>query len=102
MAKEYGASVRTLVDPYRIAFVFPRAADAMKIKHYLARITDVAAELRNILPTNQIFKYKFLHVGKLFGIFREAPRVSDRFIIAFKAHRSMKKPQEKCLHLILT
>ena len=84
LAKEYGASVRTLVDPYRIAFVFPRAADAMKIKHYLARITDVAAELRNILPTNQIFKYKFLHVGKLFGIFREAPRVSDRFIIAFQ------------------
>lgn len=84
LAKEYGSSVRTLVDPYRIAFVFPRGADALKVKHHLQTLANPAQELEEGLPKNQLFKYKFIHIGKLFHLFRETPRISDRFILAFK------------------
>lgn len=84
LAKEYGSSVRTLVDPYRIAFVFPRGADALKVKHHLQTLANPAQELEEGLPKNQLFKYKFIHIGKMFHLFRETPRISDRFILAFK------------------
>jgi len=84
LAKEYGSSVRTLVDPYRIAFVFPRGADALKVKYHLQTLANPAQELGDGLPKNQLFKYKFIHIGKMFHLFRETPRISDRFILAFK------------------
>lgn len=86
LALEFGSSVRTLVDPYRIAFVMPRAADAEKVKKQLLRIQ--IEELKAIIPRHQSFKYEFLNIGRKFNFFKEKERkmhrISDKFIEVFK------------------
>ena len=86
LAVEFGSSVRTLVDPYRIAFIMPRAADAEKIKKHFLRIQT--EDLNEIIPRHQLFKYEFLNIGRRFNFFKEKDRkihrVSERFITAFK------------------
>jgi ATP-dependent Lhr-like helicase len=82
LAEDVGASVRTLVDPYRIVFILPHAADAAKFKGHIARLahSDIKFELESILPSNPIFKYKFLHAAQAFSF--EPRKVTDRLIAA--------------------
>ena len=84
LALEFGSSVRTLVDPYRIAFVMPRAADAEKIRKHLLKIQ--VEELKATITRHQLFKYEFLNIGRKFNFFKERDRkthrISERFISA--------------------
>jgi ATP-dependent Lhr-like helicase len=85
LANDYGASLRTLVDPYRIAFVFPRDADAHKVHQHLFSIINVEEELRAVLPKTQLFKHIFIRIGKKFNLFKEeTPKLSERFLLLFK------------------
>ncbi|MEM2974290.1 MAG: DEAD/DEAH box helicase [Candidatus Micrarchaeia archaeon] len=68
MATEFGSSVRTLVDPYRIAFIMPRPADAERVKKHLLKME--CDELKGILPRQQLFKYEFLNIGRKFNLFK--------------------------------
>jgi len=100
LAAEFGSSVRTLVDPYRIAFILPRPADAEKVKKHLLRIQ--AEELKAIIPRHQLFKYEFMNIGRKFNFFKERDRkmhrISERFIQAF----SDTPLYEETMRMILT
>lgn len=98
LTRDYGTSIRALVDPYRIAFVFPRGADPAKVKYHLQTIADPAREIEENLPKNQLFKYKFIHIGKKFNMFKETPRISDRFVLAFKGTPVYDETVREVLH----
>lgn len=98
LAQDYGSSIRTLVDPYRIAFIFPRVADPLKVKHHLQTIADLEKELEENLPKSQLFKYKFIHIGKKFNLFKEITKVSDRFVLIFKGAPVYDETAREVLH----
>ena len=90
LSEKYQSTVKTLVDPYRIAFIFQRKAEPMLIKSILFEIaneisnSDIDSYLRPILTKHKLFKYKFIHIGKMFYLFKEAPRIGEKFIEYFK------------------
>ncbi len=85
LAREYGSSVQTLVDAYRIAFILPRKADAISIKNHLLDISNGAIEkdLELHISKHKLFRFKFIHIGKMFYLFKETPRISEKFIQNF-------------------
>ncbi|MEM3543846.1 MAG: DEAD/DEAH box helicase [Candidatus Micrarchaeia archaeon] len=85
LSKEYGSSIKTLVDAYRIALILPRKAESNVVKDQLLFIakSDIKSDLESHLSKHKLFRFKFIHIGKMFNLFREAPRISDRFIQAF-------------------
>ncbi|MEM4134147.1 MAG: DEAD/DEAH box helicase [Candidatus Micrarchaeia archaeon] len=85
LSKEYGSSIKTLVDAYRIALVLPRKAESNVVKDQLLAIarSDIKSDLESHLSKHKLFRFKFIHIGKMFNLFRETPRISDRFIQAF-------------------
>ncbi|MEM3890524.1 MAG: DEAD/DEAH box helicase [Candidatus Micrarchaeia archaeon] len=85
LSKEYGSSIKTLVDAYRIALILPRKAESNVVKDQLLAIarSDIKSDLESHLSKHKLFRFKFIHIGKMFNLFRETPRISDRFIQAF-------------------
>jgi ATP-dependent Lhr-like helicase len=87
LSTQYKSTVKTLVDPYRIAFIFQAKADPAVIKGLLtklARSQDLDSTLQDVVSRHKLFKYKFIHIGKMFYLFKEAPRISDSFIQYFQ------------------
>lgn len=85
LAREYGSSVQTLVDAYRIALILPKKADASAIKNYLTGMSngDIEGDLESHIAKHKLFRFKFTHIGKMFYLFRDVPRISDKFIQNF-------------------
>ncbi len=85
LSKEYGSSIKTLVDAYRIALILPRKAESNVIKDHLLAISrsDIRLDLETHISKHKLFRFKFIHIGKMFNLFRETPRISERFIQAF-------------------
>ncbi|MEM4590203.1 MAG: helicase-related protein, partial [Candidatus Micrarchaeia archaeon] len=85
LSKEYGSSIKTLVDAYRIALILPRKTESNVVKDQLLAIarSDIKSDLESHLSKHKLFRFKFIHIGKMFNLFRETPRISDRFIQAF-------------------
>lgn len=85
LAREYGSSVQTLVDAYRIALILPRKADSISIKNHLLDISNGAIEkdLESHISKHKLFRFKFIHIGKMFYLFKDTPRISDKFIQNF-------------------
>ncbi|HID72900.1 TPA: DEAD/DEAH box helicase, partial [Candidatus Micrarchaeota archaeon] len=78
-----GESVKAVSDPYRIMVKLPFA---LKEEHILRafRISDVRSRLEQSLTGSLLLKFKFLHVGRLFGLLSEDATVGRRFIEAMR------------------
>lgn len=85
LASTFGASLKTFVDPYRIAFLIPTQVTEKDLENVVAYFekfakSDIALELKLILPLQKLFVHKFHHVAKAFGLIGDGERISQRFI----------------------
>jgi ATP-dependent Lhr-like helicase len=71
-------------DPYRIILRAPYEIKKEYVNEHLKKIGDVRAQLERSLAYSHLMKLKFLHVGRLFGLFEEEATVGHRFIEALK------------------
>ncbi|MFH1393378.1 MAG: DEAD/DEAH box helicase [Candidatus Micrarchaeota archaeon] len=83
LSKLVGESVHSVADPYRIMVKLPFA---LREEHILQafRISDVRSRLEQSLAGSLLLKFKFTHVGRLFGLLSEDATVGKRFIEAMR------------------
>ncbi len=79
-----GESVLSVADPYRIMVKLPFALKEEHIMLPLHQIRDVRTELEGALENSSLLKFKFLHVGRMFGLLSEDAMISSRFIDAMR------------------
>jgi len=84
LSKLMGESVRSVADPYRILIKLPFALKEDHILSAFNRISNVRSSLEESLSNSYLLKFKFLHVGRLFGLLAEDATVSSRFIEAMR------------------
>jgi ATP-dependent Lhr-like helicase len=75
-----GESVLSVADPYRIMVKLPFPIKEENILHALREAKDVRSELEDALENSSLLKFKFLHVGRMFGLLSEDATISTRFI----------------------
>ena len=75
-----GESVLAVADPYRIMIKLPFALKAEHILQVIHETRDARTELEEALEHSSLLKYKFLHVGRMFGLLSEDANISSRFI----------------------
>ncbi len=74
LSAEYGESILVKTDPYRIVIQGARIEDVKK--HFLAvSSSSLEPVLKLYLPRTNLFKYRFMHVAKRFGIIRKDSRL---------------------------
>ena len=84
LSRLIGESVRAVSDPYRIMIRLPFP---LKEEHVVKAFTDirnVRKQLEEALLHSSLLKFKFLHVGRMFGLLSEDATVSGRFIDAMR------------------
>jgi ATP-dependent Lhr-like helicase len=79
-----GESVQTVADPYRIIVKLPFPLKEEHIVKALTGTTSVRSYLEQSLENSPLLRFKFLHVGRMFGLLSEDANVSNRFIQALK------------------
>jgi ATP-dependent Lhr-like helicase len=84
LSKIMGESVRAVADPYRILIKLPFALKEEHILKAFNDISNVRSSLEESLSNSYLLRFKFLHVGRLFGLLAEDARVSNRFIEAMR------------------
>jgi len=78
MSAKYGVRVRAESDAYCIFLRVPLRARAADIAAALARIGGVPAVVGMQLEETGIFKYRFVHVARLFGLIKEDMTIGAR------------------------
>ncbi len=70
LTSKFGQSVRAEIDPYRIILQLPHPVRAEEIKKLLFALKpeSVRSLLKQSIASSSLFKYKFLHVARLFGL----------------------------------
>jgi ATP-dependent Lhr-like helicase len=84
LSKLVGESVAAVADPYRLTLKLPFA---LREEHILAAfngIKNVRSSLEEAVSKSYLLKFKFLHVGRLFGLLAEDATVGSRFIEALR------------------
>ena len=83
LSRMVGESVKSVSDAYRIMIKLPFA---LKEEHVLQafKITSVRSRLEESLSGSLLLKFKFTHVGRLFGLLSVDTTVSSRFIDAMR------------------
>ncbi len=83
LSKLVGESVRAVSDPYRIMVKLPFP---LRREHILRAFSfrDVRTRLKEVLDGSLLFRMKFLHVARLFGLLSENATVGKRFIQALR------------------
>jgi len=90
LSSRLGSTIGVRVDPYRIVLSLPRIIDLHEIPEILFKVDDnyVKAILDITLKRSSMFKYRFFHVAKYFGIIKKGARYRDinilRLIRIFK------------------
>lgn len=85
-----GASIGVRIDPYRIILTLPRLISPHDILDLLLKIdsTHIAPLLEITLKRSSMFRYRFFHIAKYFGIIKKDAHYKDiniqRFIRIFK------------------
>ncbi|MEW6329117.1 MAG: DEAD/DEAH box helicase [Candidatus Micrarchaeota archaeon] len=70
LASRFGQSARAEIDPYRIILQLPHTVRAEEMKKLLLTLKpeSVRALLQQSTASSSLFKYRFLHVARLFGL----------------------------------
>ncbi|MBN1169480.1 DEAD/DEAH box helicase [Candidatus Micrarchaeota archaeon] len=79
-----GESVWAIADPYRIMIKLPYPLKQEHIRKAFLSISNVKIQLLEVLGTSALLRFKFLHVGRMFGLLAEDANVSHRFISAMR------------------
>lgn len=80
ISKHIGESVRAVADPYRIIVKLPYPLDEKYLSGAIKGIKDVKSELETSLENSFLLKFRFTHVGRLFGLLADDATVTHRFI----------------------
>ncbi len=77
-------SVRAVSDPYRILVKLPFPVKEEYLLRAFNDIRGVRNQLEEALSHSSLLRFKFLHVGRLFGLLSEDATVGSRFIDALR------------------
>ncbi|MFH1448008.1 MAG: DEAD/DEAH box helicase [Candidatus Micrarchaeota archaeon] len=80
LTSSLGSSVRAEIDAYRIALLLPHPVKATRVATMLRGLGGVRGILEKSISRSSLFRRKFIHVGRAFGVFSEDARVSQRVI----------------------
>jgi ATP-dependent Lhr-like helicase len=75
-----GESVIAVADPFRILIKLPFPLNEEHIVRTFREIRNVRLLLEDALENSSLLKFKFLHVGRMFGLLSEDANVGSRFI----------------------
>jgi ATP-dependent Lhr-like helicase len=84
LSKLVGESVIAVSDPYRITVKLPFALREEHLKKAFMDIRNVQGSLEEVLKNSYLLRFKFLHVGRLFGLLAADATVGSRFIEALR------------------
>lgn len=84
LSARIGESVISVSDPYRILVKLPFPLKGDIIVETFREIRDVRRQLEESLEHSSLLKFKFLHVGRMFGLLSEDANVGSRFIGAMR------------------
>ncbi len=79
-----GESVICVADPYRIMAKAPFPLNPELAERAFRGIGGVRRELEDALAHSSLLRFKFLHVGRMFGLLSEDANVGSRFIQAMR------------------
>ncbi|MFZ5501805.1 MAG: DEAD/DEAH box helicase, partial [Candidatus Micrarchaeota archaeon] len=79
-----GESVISVADPYRIMMKLPFPLKAEVIERSFKELRGVRRLLEDALDNSPLVRFKFLHVGRMFGLLSEDASVSSRFVHAMR------------------
>ncbi|MBD3210454.1 DEAD/DEAH box helicase [Candidatus Micrarchaeota archaeon] len=79
-----GESVWAVSDPYRIIVKLPFPLQEKHLKEALTGISSVRKQLEDAIEHSPLLRFKFMHVGRMFGLLSEDAGVNSRFIHAMK------------------
>jgi ATP-dependent Lhr-like helicase len=80
LSRLIGESVISVADPYRIMLKLPYPLREENIVSSFRELRDVRRELTEALESSALLKFKFLHVGRMFGLLSEDATIGSRFI----------------------
>ncbi|MEW6722277.1 MAG: DEAD/DEAH box helicase [Candidatus Micrarchaeota archaeon] len=75
-----GETVISVADPYRVMLKLPFPLKAEDIARCFRELRDVRSALSEALEDSPLLRFKFTHVGRMFGLLAEEANVSTRFI----------------------
>ena len=84
LSRLIGESVRAVSDPYRIMVKLPFPLKEDHILRSFHDIKNVKKQLEEAIINSSLLKFKFLHVGRMFGLLSESATVNNRFIDAMR------------------
>ncbi len=79
-----GESVYAVTDPYRIMLKLPFPLKEEHVKDSFLSIRNIKLALEESLESSALLRFKFLHVGRMFGLLSVDANVSSRFIHALR------------------
>jgi len=79
-----GETVLAVADPYRITVKLPFPMKEEYIMRAFSQMKDARSELEESLASSSLLKFRFLHVGRMFGLLGEDANISSRFIDALR------------------
>jgi ATP-dependent Lhr-like helicase len=80
LSKLIGESVIAVADPFRILIKLPFPMKEENLVQSFREIRNVRPQLEESLENSSLLKFKFLHVGRMFGLLTEDANVGSRFI----------------------
>jgi ATP-dependent Lhr-like helicase len=75
-----GESVIAVADPFRILIKLPFPVSEEHLVPTFREMKNIRAKLEEALENSSLLKFKFLHVGRMFGLLSEDANVGSRFI----------------------
>ncbi|MEW6035570.1 MAG: DEAD/DEAH box helicase [Candidatus Micrarchaeota archaeon] len=79
-----GESVIAVADPYRVMVKLPFPLKQDTVERAFRELRNVRAHLEEALENSALLRFKFLHVGRMFGLLSEDASVSGRFLSAMR------------------
>jgi ATP-dependent Lhr-like helicase len=79
-----GESVYSVTDPYRIMLKLPFPLKEEHVRNSFLSIRNIKLSLEESLESSPLLRFKFLHVGRMFGLLSVEANVGSRFIQALR------------------
>jgi len=79
-----GESVLAVSDPYRVIIKLPFPMSEEHIVKSFTELKGVRSKLEEALENSPLLKFRFIHVGRMFGLLSEDATVTSRFISAMR------------------
>ncbi|MBU0532324.1 DEAD/DEAH box helicase [Candidatus Micrarchaeota archaeon] len=79
-----GESVWAVSDPYRIIVKVPFPLKEEHLTNAFLTMKNIRMELEESVANSPLLRFKFLHVGRMFGLLSEDANVNSRFVNAMK------------------